>query len=91
MNKLIPPNSRELKILQEQIHNPDLKGSEFETFWLSQKMIVELFNVGVATINYHLKEIYQTEELDELATIRKFLIVQTEDNQHLKKLTGNKN
>lgn len=51
---------------------------EFETFWLSQKKMAELFNVEVNTINYHLKEIFKSGELNEEATIRKFRIVQRE-------------
>lgn len=51
---------------------------EFETFWLSQKKMAELFNVEVNTINYHLKEIFKSRELTEEATIRKFRIVQKE-------------
>lgn len=51
---------------------------EFETFWLSQKKMAELFNVEVNTINYHLKEIFKSGELNEEATIRKFRIVQKE-------------
>lgn len=51
---------------------------EDETFWLSQKKMVELFDVEVNTINYHLKEIFKSGELDESSTIRNFRIVQTE-------------
>ncbi len=47
-----------------------------ETFWLSQKRMAELFAVEVQTINYHLKEIFRSKELDEMATIRKIRIVQ---------------
>ncbi len=54
-----------------------------ETFWLSQKKMAELFGVEVQTINYHLKEIYKTGELSELATIRKFRIVQTEGSREV--------
>jgi hypothetical protein len=54
---------------------------ENETFWLSQKRIAELFGVEVPTINYHLKEIFRSGELEEIATIRKFLIVQKEGNR----------
>lgn len=43
-----------------------------ETFWLSQKLMAELFAVDVATINYHLKCIYETDELDDNSTIRNF-------------------
>jgi len=49
-----------------------------ETFWLSQRRLAELFDVEVNTINYHLKEIFKSNELKEEATIRKFRIVQTE-------------
>ena len=49
-----------------------------ETFWLSQKKMSELFGVEVNTINYHLKEIFNSKELDEEATIRKIRIVQKE-------------
>jgi hypothetical protein len=51
---------------------------EGETFWLSQRKMSELFGVGVQTINHHLQEIYKSNELIDIATIRKFRIVQTE-------------
>ena len=51
---------------------------ENETFWLSQKKMAELFNVDVRTINEHLKNIFQSEELIKEATIRNFRIVQKE-------------
>ena len=31
-----------------------------ETFWLSQRRMAELFDVEVTTINYHLKNIYES-------------------------------
>ncbi len=49
-----------------------------ETIWLTQKRMAELFDVEVNTINYHLKEIFKTNELNETATIRKIRIVQKE-------------
>ena len=39
-----------------------------ETIWLSQKLMSELFDVEVNTINYHLKEIYKSGEIQEQAT-----------------------
>ncbi|NLM30399.1 MAG: virulence RhuM family protein [Methanomicrobiales archaeon] len=51
---------------------------EDETIWLSQKMMAALFDVTVPTINEHLRNIYESGELTREATIRKFLIVQTE-------------
>lgn len=47
---------------------------EDETFWLSQKRMAELFNVEIPTINYHLKEIFKSEELEENSVVRKILI-----------------
>ena len=58
---------------------------ENETVWLSQKLMAKLFDVKIPTINEHLKNIYQTDELDEKATIRKFLIVQKEGNRSVKR------
>ncbi|WP_442591691.1 virulence RhuM family protein [Pedobacter sp. AW31-3R] len=49
-----------------------------ETFWLSQKRMAELFGVESHTINYHLKEIYKTGELEEDSTTRKIRVVQKE-------------
>jgi len=51
---------------------------EDENVWLTQKLIAKLFAVEVNTINYHLKEIFKTKELESDATIRKFRIVQKE-------------
>ena len=45
-----------------------------QTFWLTQKRMSDLYGVDVSTINYHLGEIYETGELKEKATIRKFPI-----------------
>jgi hypothetical protein len=42
-----------------------------ETIWLTQKRMAELFSVEVNTINYHLKSIFESDELDEKSVIRK--------------------
>ena len=39
-----------------------------ETIWLSQKLMATLFDVGVNTINYHLKEIGESGEIQLEAT-----------------------
>ncbi|HSH66873.1 MAG TPA: virulence RhuM family protein [Bacteroidia bacterium] len=54
-----------------------------DTVWLSQKMISRLFDVEVNTVNYHLKEIFKSDELKEISTIRKFRIVQTEGKRNI--------
>lgn len=58
---------------------------EDETVWLTQKMIGELFSVESHTINYHLQEIYKTQELNEEATTRNFRVVQTEGNRQVER------
>ncbi len=55
------------------------------TIWLSQKLIAELFEVDVSTINEHLKNIYKNNELDEKATIGNFPIVQKEGSRNVKR------
>jgi len=54
-----------------------------ENIWLTQKMMALLYDVEIPTINYHLRKIYDDSELDERATIRKFLIVQNEGNRQV--------
>lgn len=52
-----------------------------EDFWLTQKSMSKLFRVEVNTINYHLKEIFETHELEENGTIRKIRTVQNEGSR----------
>lgn len=56
-----------------------------EDFWLTQKSMSKLFNVEVNTINYHLKEIFDTEELEENRTIRKIRTVQIEGKRKVER------
>ena len=51
---------------------------EGETVWLTQKLMAELFEVTVAAINQHLKNIFETSELDEKSVIKNFLITATD-------------
>jgi hypothetical protein len=57
-----------------------------ETVWLTQKLISELFQKDVRTINEHIKNIYEEGDLEPQATIRKFRIVQTEGTRHVHRL-----
>ncbi len=70
-NEIIFYSSPEGNIRVEVFYNE-------ETFWLSQKRMSELFGVESNTITYHLKEIYQSGELQQEATTRKFRVVQKE-------------
>ena len=49
-----------------------------ESFWMTQKDMATLFCVDISTINYHLKETFDSEELSEESTIGKFPIVRLE-------------
>lgn len=55
------------------------------TFWLTQKRMAELFGVNVNTINYHLKELYNSAEIQEERTIRKIRIVQKEGKREVER------
>ena len=54
-----------------------------ENFWLSQKRLAELFRVEVNTVNYHLKEIFKSGELNEKSVIRKIRITAADDKSYL--------
>lgn len=56
---------------------------EDENIWITQKMLAVLYEVETNTINYHIKKIFEDSELSEVATIRKFRIVQTEGNREV--------
>ncbi len=44
-----------------------------ENIWLTQKRMAELFEVAIPTINEHLKNIFNSRELQEKSVIRNFL------------------
>ncbi len=57
-----------------------------ENVWLSQKMMAQLYDIDVRTINYHLKTIFADSELQEESVIRNFRITaadgKTYDTKH---------
>ena len=64
---------------------------EDENIWLTQKMMATLYDVGLPTINEHIKKIYADSELEETATIRNFRIVQTEGSRQVTRDTKHYN
>jgi hypothetical protein len=83
-NKLIRNSTAEFLMFTTQAGENSIEARyEDETIWLSQKLMGELFQVDVRTINEHLKNIYKQEEQTESATIRYFRIVQTEGNREV--------
>ena len=55
---------------------------EDENVWLTQKLIAKLFDVQIATVNEHLKNILTSGELEENSVIRKFLITASDGKNY---------
>ncbi len=59
---------RELEMILYSTPESDVTVSAIikdETLWLNQKSLAELFNVDISTINQHLKNIFETQELEQ--------------------------
>ena len=54
-----------------------------ETFWLSQKRLAELFGVEVPAINKHLKNIFESGELQESSVISKMETTASDGKNYL--------
>ena len=59
--------------------------------WLPQRLIAELFQVTVPNVSQHLKAIYDEGELRPEATIKQYLIVQTEGTRDVERLVDHYN
>lgn len=82
--QLIRNSTAEFLIFTGQAGDQSIEARyEDETIWLSQKLMAALFDVGVNTINYHLKEVFEGGEIQPEATIRKFRIVQQEGSRQV--------
>ena len=55
---------------------------EDENIWLTQKMMAVLYDVDVRTVNYHIKKIFEDNELQENSVIRKFRITATDGKNY---------
>ena len=53
------------------------------TVWLTQAQMAELYQTSVPNINIHLKAIYDERELDDEATIKRYLIVREEGKRRV--------
>ena len=42
------------------------------TVWLTQKMLAEFFRISVPTVSEHLKNIFESNELEKESVVRKF-------------------
>lgn len=77
-------NKSEIIIYQSENGNTHIEVHlEDSSVWLSQKMMANLYQKDVRTINEHIKTIFDEHELDPTSTIRNFRIVQTEGNRQV--------
>jgi hypothetical protein len=56
-----------------------------ENLWLTQKMMATLYDVSISAVSQHLKRIYADNELQQEATIKPYLIVQTEGEREVRR------
>lgn len=86
-----PPKGALLVYQGKGLHSPVQVRLEGETVWLNQKLMAEMYGVSIPTINEHISNIYDDEELLPEATIRKFRIVQTEGSRQVGRLIDHYN
>jgi len=82
--KLIRNSTAEFLIFtaQEGVDSIQARYEE-ETLWLTKQLMAELFGTSRANISIHLRNIYESEELTEAATCKKFLQVRTEGSREV--------
>ena len=56
---------------------------ENEMIWLTQAQMIDLFDSSKANISEHIKHIYETQELEENRTVRKFRTVRFEGKREV--------
>ena len=87
-NKIIPPAPSDKGEIV--LYQPDNSLAlevmlEDETVWLTQAQMAELFLTTIPNINMHLKNIFEEYELEEIATIKDFLIVRQEGKRYVQR------
>jgi len=60
----------------------DLKVSD-ETVWLNQMELAELFQTTKNNISLHVKNIFESGELEKISTVKEYLTVQNEGNREI--------
>ena len=85
-------NKPQISIFQPLGNNAKIRVRiEGENVWLTQKLIAELFEVSITTVNEHLTNIFEEQELEEVSTIRNFRIVQKEGNREIERASKHYN
>jgi hypothetical protein len=87
-----PPTSSEIVFYQGEDGRSRIQVRlDGGTVWLTQRLLAELYQVSIPTINEHLGNAFDEQELDPAATIRKFRIVQTEGKREVTRLVDHYN
>lgn len=86
---LVPPEGQ-LLIYQDGSLRVQVR-LDGKTVWLTQRLMAELYQVSVKTINEHLLNIYEEGELEPEATVRKFRRVQTEGSRQVSRVVDHYN
>lgn len=83
---IIRSSSAEFLIFERQTHDKGIQ-VRFEDgdLWLTQKAMGELFNTTRNNITMHINDIYDSYELEQNLTSKKFLLVQNEGNRQAKR------
>jgi len=58
-----------------------------ENIWLTQKKMAELFDTTPQNITQHLKNLYNEKEIEQWATCKDFLQVQSEGDRNIERIT----
>ena len=61
---------------------------ENETIWLTQKQMAQLYGTAVPAISKHIKNIFDSGELQAESTVSKMEIVQQEGNRSISRVTS---
>ena len=81
-------NQKENKIILYQDENGITRVSvrfSDDDLWLTQHQIAEIYDTSQQNISFHIEGILKDEELDEEATHKKYLLVQTEGRRQVKR------
>ena len=83
-NKInINNNTSEFLIFTQQAGGKGIEARyEDGTIWLTQKLMAELFDVDVRTINEHVLNILKSQELDQNSVIRNFRITASDGKNY---------
>ncbi|MCD4557755.1 virulence RhuM family protein [Schaalia sp. lx-100] len=82
-NKRVEVSSSQFLVFTSEANGSIEVRYEDGTIWLTQKLMAQLFGVDVRTISEHLRNIYNSAELEVEATVRNFRIVRSEGSRQV--------